>query len=201
MTPTNTTITATKRTCATCASYNPNATGNEPACIDLVHIVIHHVNEHGQPIVIRRQPHATFRCDGHQTREEEAQEAHDAEVAQQVAESTPEFLAAMSACLRLEESLGRDHTDTVRALQRAMLLAPPSMLDFVGREAKAMGLIPEADGYTEDGAPVYRLEDVAAQLGVDLEEAQEAMESLAQDSAELGLPFKLIDPAVVHRKQ
>ena len=34
-----------------------------------------------------------------------------------------------------------------------------------------------------------------------LEEAQEAMESLAQDSAELGLPFKLIDPAVVHRKQ
>lgn len=127
--------------------------------------------------------------------------AHDAEVAQQVAESTPEFLAAMSACLRLEESLGPDHPDTVRALQRAMLLAPPSMLDFVGREAKAMGLIPEADGYTEDGTPVYRLEDVAAKLDISAQEAQEAMDTLLQDSAALGLPCTLIDPARVHRKQ
>lgn len=132
---------------------------------------------------------------------EEAAQAHDAEVAQQVAEATPEFLEAMSGCLRLVESLGADHPDAIRALQRAMLLASPSMHEFMGREAQAMGLIPDAVGYTEDGAPVYALEDVAAKLGVSMEEAQEAMDTAQADRAELGLPGVLVDPARVHRKQ
>ena len=200
MTP-STSTSKIKRTCATCAAYNPIPTGNEPVCFNLVSIVIHRVNEQGKPIVIRRQPDAAFCCDDHQTPAEEAQEAHDAEVAQHLEEATPEFMAAMSACLRLEESLGPDHPDTVRALQKAMLQAPPSMMEFVGREAQAMGLIPAAHGYSEDGEPVYRLEDVAAQLDISVEEAQEAMDTLLQDSAALGLPCTLIDPARVHRKQ
>ena len=200
MTP-STSTSKIKRTCATCAAFNSNPTGDEPTCGNLVHIVIHHVDEQGQPIVVRRQPYATFRCDSHQTHEEEAAQDHDAEVAQQVAEATPEFMAAMSACLRLVESLGADHPDATRALQRAMLLSPPSLMDFMGREAQAMGLIPEADGYTEDGAPVFSLEAVAAKLGVSMEEAQEAMDTAQADRAELGLPGVLVDPARVHRKQ
>lgn len=77
MTTTNTTITATKRTCATCAAYNPSPTGNEPVCFNLVSIVIHRVNEQGKPIVIRRQPDAAFCCDDHQTPAEDTQEAVD----------------------------------------------------------------------------------------------------------------------------
>lgn len=63
----------------------------------------------------------------------------------------------MSACLVLVESLGMEHPDTTRALQGAMALAPPSMHDFVARQAQELDLIPEADGYTEDGQPVFSL--------------------------------------------
>lgn len=65
----------TKRTCATCAAFNPNATGNEPSCANLVILVIHHVDAQDRPIVIRQQPNAAFWCDDHQTHEEEAAKA------------------------------------------------------------------------------------------------------------------------------
>lgn len=48
---------------------------------------------------------------------------------------------------------------------------------------------------------MYALEDVAAKLGVSIEEAQEAMDTAQADRAELGLPGVLVDPARVHRKQ
>ena len=191
----------TKRTCASCVAFHPSANDDEPTCDNLVHIRHHHVDAQGQPIVIYQQPYAAFRCDSHQTHEEEAAQDHDAEVAQQLAEASPEFMAAMSACLRLEESLGMDHPDTTRALQRAMMLSPPSMMDFMGREAQAMGLIPEADGYTEDGAPVFSLESVAAKLDMSMEDAAAAFNSMLTERTELGLPNVLVDPDHIHRKQ
>ena len=68
----HTPMTITKRTCATCAAFNPKAKGNEPSCANLVNLVIHHVDAQDRPIVIRQQPNATFWCDDHQTTEEEA---------------------------------------------------------------------------------------------------------------------------------
>lgn len=121
-----------------------------------------------------------------------------AEIEQQLAEATPEFMDAMSACLRLVESLGQDHPDTTRALQRAMLLAPPSMQEFVGREAQSLGLIPDATGYTEAGEPVFTLEDVAARLEISMEEAEATLRELEADRAALGLPAIAVDPASVH---
>lgn len=126
--------------------------------------------------------------------------AHDLDVAHQLKEVTPEFMAAMSACLRLVESLGMEHPDTTRALQRAMALAGPSMQNFMADKAKALDLIPEADGYLDDGQPVYTLESIAAKLDMSMEEAHEAMDAMLADRAELGLPAVLVDPATVHRK-
>ena len=63
--------TITKRTCSNCAAFIPNPAANEPTCANLVHIVIHHVDEANRPIVIRRQPHAEFRCEDHQTHDED----------------------------------------------------------------------------------------------------------------------------------
>ena len=71
-------MTITKRTCATCAAFNPKAKGNEPSCANLVNLVIHHVDAQDRPIVIRQQPNAAFWCDDHQTHEED--EAKDAAI-------------------------------------------------------------------------------------------------------------------------
>jgi hypothetical protein len=63
-----------KRTCATCAAFNPAPEGDDPTCWNLVNIVIHHVDENNNPIVIHRQPYAGFRCDSHMTHEEDRAE-------------------------------------------------------------------------------------------------------------------------------
>ena len=126
--------------------------------------------------------------------------AHDLDVAHQLKEATPEFMAAMSACLRLVESLGMEHPDTTRALQRAMALSPPSLNAFMADKARELDLIPEADGYLDDGQPVYSLEAIAAKLGMGMDEAHEAVQAMLADSEAQGLPAMLIDPATVHRK-
>ena len=136
----------------------------------------------------------------HLAAQQAAADKHNAEVARQVAESTPEFLAAMSACLRLVETLGMEHPDTTRALQRAMLLSPPSLNDFMAEQAKELGLIPDATGYTDDGRPVFSLESIAAKLDMSMDEAKQAMEAMLDDRAALGLPAVLVDAAMVHRK-
>jgi len=186
-----------KRTCATCASFNPSATDDEEPCGNLVFFT----ENHGTPQAVNREPGSADYCDSHQTHDEDAAETHEIEVARQVAESTPEFMAAMSASLRLVEMLGQDHPDTTRALQRAMMLAPPSLNALMADKARELDLIPEADGYTDDGAPVFSLESIAAKLDMSMEEAHAAMEAMLDDRAALGLPAVLVDPATVHRKQ
>lgn len=66
-----------ERTCATCAAFNPSATGEEEVCGNLVFFTEHH----GTPQALSREPGAADRCDGHQTHEEDAAETHDIELA------------------------------------------------------------------------------------------------------------------------
>jgi hypothetical protein len=61
-------------------------------------------------------------------------------------------------------------------------------------------LIPErADGYLEDGSPVFRLEAVAERLGLTEAQAQSSVQAFMADRAALGLDTTPIDPALVHR--
>ena len=126
--------------------------------------------------------------------------ANDAQIAPQLEEATPEFLAAMSECLCLLETRGMNHPDTLRAMQRAMSLTPPSTRSFLSKQARKLGLLPEADGYTDDGLPVYSLESIAAKLDVGMDKAKEAMQVMLLARELLGLPAVLVDPATIHRK-
>jgi len=91
-----------KRTCATCAAFNPSATDEEEPCGNLVFFT----ENHGTPQAVSRAPRPADCCDSHQTQQEDAAQSHEVEVARQLQEATPEFMVAMSACLRLVESLG-----------------------------------------------------------------------------------------------
>jgi hypothetical protein len=250
-----------KRTCATCAAFNPSATEDGDACGNLTFFT----EQHGTPQEWHRGPGPTDYCDSHQTHEEDAAQTQEIELARHLANATPEFLNASRAwrklmdalgeehpetqkatelaislappslmeyiaaqkaaaekhnaelelyrqestpehrkavqeLLHLVETLGIDHPSTTRALQLSMSLAPPSMKAFMAETAKEMGLLPYADGYTEDGQPVFSLQAIAAKLDVSMDEAKAAMEAMLEDRAALGLPAGLVDPATVHRK-
>ena len=194
-------MTDTKRTCANCCAFNLAPVDDEPACWNLVSFVIHHHDDRG-PVTIKRQPLPGDACDEHLTNEEDrAQDDPQSEVAKHVADSSPEFLTAMNECLRLTDLHGMDHPETTKAMQLAMALAPDSLHDFMAAQAQELGLIPEADGYTDDGEPVFSLEAIAAKLDMSMEDAKAAMDAMLEDQAALGLPAALVDPATVHRKQ
>lgn len=186
----------TQRTCKNCAHFNPAPDGDEPTCWNLVSIS----ENYRTPQAMHREPSAVDWCDHHQTHAEDAAEIHEIEVAQQLKEATPEFMVAMSECLLIVESLGIDHPDAKRAMQRAMLLASPSMQAFMSKQVDQLGLMPQADGYTEDSEPVFSLESIAAKLDISRDEAKAAMEAILSARESLGLPSVLIDPATVYLK-
>lgn len=115
---------------------------------------------------------------------------------------TPEFQIAMRRYLALVEILGMEHRDSHLALMAAMELAPDELHVELAGMAHEMGLMPEACGYLEDGTPMYRLEDMAAHLGIPFEEAAEHLRQMVVDREALGLPqFRVAEAAMIHRKQ
>ena len=183
----------TERTCSNCAAFNPSATIEEVPCWNMVSFM-----DGAAPT--GRDPKPTDYCESHQTAEEDAAQTEAIQAARRASDATPEFLDAMGICLDVVERLGLEHPEATRALMVGMELAPASMHDFMADKAREMGLIPEADGYTDDGKPVFSLEAVAAKLGIGMEEAKELMQSMLTERDGLGLSNVLIDPATVHRK-
>jgi hypothetical protein len=118
-------------------------------------------------------------------------------------EYAPEFLAAIDKRRELADALGEEHPDTMRAMMLAMELAPPHIHAMMGEKARELDLMPEADGYLDDGSPMYRLDDIAERLGVPLEEAAEAMHTMLAEREALGLSNDGIvkDAARIHRRQ
>jgi len=114
-------------------------------------------------------------------------------------DATPEFMAALDRHHAMSKTLGADHELTQRALALVMALAPPELTAMLTDKAREMGLIPDqADGYLEDGSPVYRLESIARTLGMTEDEAQESVQAFMADRAALGLDVTPIDPALIH---
>jgi len=136
----------------------------------------------------------------HIAAQEATAEKHNVEVELYRKESTPEYRQAVEEVLRRAGTLGQDHPDTIRAMQLAMSLAPASMNAFMADAANELGLIPVADGYTDDGQPVFSLDSIAAKLNMSRDEAKAAMDAMLEDRAALGLPAALVDPAKVRRR-
>ena len=120
-------------------------------------------------------------------------------------EVSDEFMNAMRKHLALVEALGEEHPDTMRAMMLAMELAPDWLREEMSEKAKELELLPEkVTGYLEDGTPMYSLEDIAKQLGMSIEEAQEAVERMLADRKALGLPcggVMLAGDERIHKRQ
>lgn len=115
--------------------------------------------------------------------------------------NTPEFMAALDMHHAMQISMGEDHPLTQRAFALVMELAPAELKTQMANMAREMGLLPDADGYLEDGSPVYRLESIATKLGMTEDEAQTSVQAFMADRAALGLDATPIDPDLIHTRQ
>jgi hypothetical protein len=69
--------------------------------------------------------------------------------------------------------------------------------------ASDMGLMPETKCYLEDGTPLIKLDDLAAQLGVPFTEAKISLQELLTERENLGFSNAglIADPTKIHWKQ
>jgi hypothetical protein len=190
-----------KRTCANCIAFEPAPGELAPTCGYMVTMLVHHVDRHGTPMVVRRQPYSGFCCDGHHTPEENTAQAQLGEAARQMAEATPECMAAMIAWVQLVKTLGHYHPDTVQAQELIAPLAPPSMRASMVETSETPSLGLDACARTDHGEQVISLQAIAEKLGIGMDEAQDELEAMLADRAKRGLPAGLVDLATVHFKQ
>lgn len=54
-------------------------------------------------------------------------------------------------------------------------------------KAKELNLLPPVSGYTDDGQPMYRVEDIAKHLGLSVEEVEQQLLQVMESSQKVGL--------------
>jgi Mn-dependent DtxR family transcriptional regulator len=116
---------------------------------------------------------------------------------------TPEFSEAMRRYVDACKRYGEESEQARNLFSEAMLIAPPAFEEEAKQMAREMGLFPEADGYLEDGTPVFNLETIAKHLNKSREEVAKEFQRLNTKRAELGLPEDgvVTDPSKIFRKQ
>lgn len=114
---------------------------------------------------------------------------------------SPQFIDALHLYDRLAQTHGDQHPHAQAALMRLFDLAPPELQAQMAAKARELALIPDAGGYLADGTPVYRLEDVAKQLGLTEAETQASIAQFMAEREAMGLEMGEIDPALIHPVQ
>ncbi|AVR87527.1 hypothetical protein [Thauera aromatica] len=113
----------------------------------------------------------------------------------------PEFSALMQQYKDTAAGLGDDHPIARRLLMLAIQTAPAWSAREMHDMARDMGLMPEPFGCDDTGRKFYRLDDMAAKLGITPAEAEQHMEQIQADAQALGLDNAVVakDAGDLHR--
>lgn len=118
---------------------------------------------------------------------------------------SPEFTEAMEIYTSMLDANGGEETEEASAqFYKAMLLAPKWFQEEMYEKAHEFGLIPEPTECLADGTPVFTAEQIAANLGVPVEEVLKHMDELKKLQEEEGLSGSnayLVDASEVHKIQ
>lgn len=99
----------------------------------------------------------------------------------------PEFFKAFDHYKAMVEQYGDNHPITEQAFLLTMHYTPEHIKAEMDAKAKEMKLLPPPSGYTDDGEPMYRLEDVAKHLGMSIEDAEQSLLQLLDNRQKVGL--------------
>ena len=99
----------------------------------------------------------------------------------------PEFFKAFDHYKAMVKQYGDDHPITEQALILTMHYTPEHIKKEMDAKAKELNLLPPPSGYTDDGEPMYRLEDIASHLGMSFEDAEQHLLRMMDNRKQVGL--------------
>ena len=99
----------------------------------------------------------------------------------------PEFFKAFDHCKAMREQYGEHHPITEQALMLTMHYTPEHIKEEMHQKAKELNLLPPPSGYTDDGEPMYQLEDIAKHFGISFEEAEQRLLQMMDNRQQVGL--------------
>jgi hypothetical protein len=100
----------------------------------------------------------------------------------------PEFFKAFNHYKAMLEQYGEHHPITEQAFMLTMHYTPEYIKEEMHQKAKELNLLPPPSGYTDDGEPMYRLEDIAKHFGISFEEAEQHLLRMMDNRQKVGLP-------------
>lgn len=99
----------------------------------------------------------------------------------------PEFSKTFDHYKAMREQYGDDHPITEQALILTMHYTPEHIKKEMHQKAKELNLLPPPSGYTDEGDPMYSLEDIAKHFGISFEEAEQHLLQMMDNRQQVGL--------------
>ncbi|WND05577.1 hypothetical protein [Acinetobacter soli] len=99
----------------------------------------------------------------------------------------PEFFKAFDHYKAMLEQYGEHHPITEQAFLLTLHYTPEHIKAEIDAKAKELNLLPPPSGYTDDGEPMFSLEDIAKHFGISFEEAEHKLLSLMDNRQQVGL--------------
>ena len=99
----------------------------------------------------------------------------------------PEFFKAFNHYKAMLEQYGEHHPITEQALILTMHYTPEHIKEEMHQKAKELNLLPPPSGYTDEGDPMYSLEDIAKHFGISFEEAEQRLVQMMDNRQKVGL--------------
>ena len=99
----------------------------------------------------------------------------------------PEFFKAFDHYKAMLAQYGEHHPITEQALILTMHYTPEHIKEEMHQKAKELNLLPPPSGYTDDGEPMYQLEDIAKHFGISFEEAEQQLLQMMNNRQQVGL--------------
>lgn len=100
---------------------------------------------------------------------------------------SPEFFKAFDHYKAMLKQYGEHHPITEQAFMMTLHYTPEHIKAEINAKAKELNLLPPPSGYTDEGDPMYSLEDIAKHFGISFEEAEQKLLSLMDNRQQVGL--------------
>ncbi len=99
----------------------------------------------------------------------------------------PEFFKAFDHYKNMVKQYGDDHPITEQALTLTLHYKPEHVKAEMNQKAKELNLLPPVSGYTDEGEPMYSLEDIAKHFGISVEDAEQQLLQMMDNRQQVGL--------------
>ena len=99
----------------------------------------------------------------------------------------PEFFKAFDHYKNMLKQYGEGHPITEQALLLTLHYTPEHIKAEIDQKAKELSLLPPVSGYTDEGEPMYSLEDIAKHFGTSVEDAEQQLLQMMDNRQQVGL--------------